>query len=339
MRMNLRTTGLVTLMTVAGFIGARPLSAEDPHPTVDGHNHEAVTVSDGRLDVTGIARLRELGIDVALIPLPLDRSETVDIELRLVNEVRGLRTEAARNPEITIGSPDVEFDTPGRDAVVLMFAVEWFRGLFDGDIGRVQRFRDLGIRVISLVETDPDGLFVTGDGGAQLSPFGVRIVSAMNASGVLIDITHLSHSQKLEVIRRSSRPVVATHSLVADVSPSGFNLPREVVDALARTGGSVWVSFNSSDLRADHTERDPVELVADHVVSLIAHLGSSNVGIGTDLQAGGAYVPAALNEDGVLQRIERVLLERGLSRGVVDGVLGLNVLRTLAAGGYRDESH
>ena len=93
------------------------------------------------------------------------------------------------------------------------------------------------------------------------------------------------------------------------------------------------MSFNSSDLLSGDPDEDSLELVADQIEVLIEHLGPEHVGIGTDLQAGGRYVPATLNRDDTFSEIGRRLLKRGYSEDVIDGVLGRNILRAL--GGCR----
>jgi len=77
----------------------------------------------------------------------------------------------------------------------------------------------------------------------------------------------------------------------------GVQPPDEVVAALARSGGSVWVSFNRSDLLAGAPDDEALDRLVRHIEALVQRLGENCVGIGTDLQAGGRYVPAPLNRD------------------------------------------
>ena len=214
----------------------------------------------------------------------------------------------------------------------LFFSVEWSDGIFGGDPSSVRRYRDLGVRVIGLSEKDGDGLFGRGDLSATLTPLGTQIVAAMNEAGVLIDVTHLSHAQKLAVIARSRAPVVASHSLVQAVTPVGFNLPDEVVAALAASGGSVWVSFNRSDLLGGAPDDEALERLVKNIEVLVERLGEDRVGIGTDLQAAGRYTPAPLNRNDAFALIASRLRERGFSQPAIEDILGRNVLRALAAG-------
>ena len=157
-----------------------------------------------------------------------------------------------------------------------------------------------------------------------------RYVHAINEAGVLIDITHLSHEQKLEVIACSQKPVVATHSLTRAVVPSGFNLPDEVLSALANNAGSVWVSFQKEDLLGDADEDQAFDRLVDHIEVLVERLGPDHVGIGTDLQAGGKYVPVTLNQKDAFARIRQRLEKRGFEEATIDSILGGNILRVLS---------
>lgn len=326
MTLRIPLCALIVLMLYPLFV-----EAASP-PVVDGHHHEGISSQDGVIDLTKLEDLRSRGLDAVIVPLPLDRSATSDLEGRIKMELRELHRIAADHPDFSIaGDPPSALRTDQEAGLRLFFSLEWFGETFAGDRDRVTRFRDLGVRAVSLVESDPDGLFIQGEPSVTLSSFGKDIVSAMNDAGVLIDITHLSHQQKLEVIRQSRVPVTATHSLVQEVNPAPFNLPPDVVSALAETGGSVWVSFNRSELLDGPDESDAIGLLVDHIEVLIERLGEERVGIGSDLQAGGRYVPEPLNRPDALDRIRRALRERGYSQQVRDGVLGENILRSLTA--------
>jgi len=300
-------------------------------PVVDGHNHEGISASRGQIDTSQLEDLKARGIEAVVMALPLDRSKTADLEGRIADEMEQLREESTKNGGFSLGDDPAGSSQGVPDGEIqVFFTIEWFDEIFGADPSRVRRYRDLGVRVIGLSEEDSDGIFERADRSATLTSLGKRIVTAMNEAGVLIDITHLTHEQKLEVIAQSRAPVVASHSLAQAVSPDPFNLPDEVVTALADRGGSVWVSFDKSGLLRDHSEEDAIGRLVDHIEVLVARLGPHHVGIGTDLQAGGKYVPDALNQDDAFAEIRRRLQDRGLGQQTIDGILGGNVLRLLA---------
>jgi membrane dipeptidase len=270
---------------------------------------------------------------VVIVGLPVDRQRPADAEARIREEIARLRGMSANAPGFSLADDPAALLAgvqPG--SLQLFFSIEWPDGIFGGDPSSVRRYRDLGVRVIGLSEKDGDGLFGRGDLSATLTPLGTQIVAAMNEAGVLIDVTHLSHTQKLAVISRSRAPVVASHALVQAVTPVAFNLPDEVVAALAASGGSVWVSFNRSDLLGGAPDEEAIERLARHIEVLVQRLGEDHVGIGTDSQAAGRYTPAPLNQDNAFALIGRRLLERGFSQSAIEGIFGRNVLRALAAG-------
>ena len=316
--------------TLAGS-AARPGPAAVP--VVDGHNHEGLAVVEGRVDTSRLRGLRTRGIDVAVIALPVDRSRPADLETRVRDEITQLRRAAASGAGLVLaGDPAALLGGAPEAGTALLFSIEWFHGIFAGDVAAVRRLADFGVRSIGLAEKDVDGLFGTGERAASLTPFGTQVVAAMNDAGVLVDVTHLSHAQKLEVIRRSRAPVVASHSLVQAVTPDDFNLPDEVVNALASTGGSVWVSFNRGDLLAGAPDEEALDRLIAHIEVLIKRLGPGRIGIGTDLQKGGQYVASPLNRDDAFAQVCTRLLALGHSQQEVDGILGGNVLRALSTG-------
>lgn len=305
-------------------------------PIVDGHNHDAISATGGMIDVSMLGDLKSRGIDVVMVPLPVDRSETSDLLVRIEGELRDLCRLAAETPEFSIAG-DLDEVLTGRvgDDVQVLFSIEWFGSVFGEDPGLVESYRDVGVRAIGLTKNDPDTLFGEGELSATLTPHGQRVVSAMNRAGILIDITHLDQQQMLEVIKRSSAPVVATHALAGEVNPTTSNLSVDVLTAMAEHGGSVWISFNKADLLGGRGEQAAIDLLVDHIEVLIERLGVDHVGIGSDLQAGGKYVPLPLNRPDAFLEIRRRLLARGHSLDTVEGVLGLNVLRALSEGSHR----
>ncbi|MBI4917162.1 MAG: membrane dipeptidase [Acidobacteria bacterium] len=311
---------------------APPKGGETIPPVADGHNHEALSADGGAIDTSKVAGLQARGLGVVIVGLPVDRQRPADVEARVREELALLRGMSANAAGFSLADdPAALLAGVPAGRLQLLFSIEWPDGVFGGDPSSVRRYRDLGVRVIGLSEKDGDGLFGRGDLSATLTPFGTQVVAAMNEAGVLIDVTHLSHAQKLAVIARSRAPVVASHSLVQAVTPVRFNLPDEVVAALARSGGSVWVSFNRSDLLSGAPDDEALGRLVGHIEALVQRLGEDRVGIGTDLQAGGRYVPASLNRDDAFALIARRLRERGCSQAAVDGILGGNVLRALAA--------
>ena len=85
---------------------------------------------------------------------------------------------------------------------------------FEGRIDRLELFHGLGVRIVQLTYNDRnrlgDGCLEPVDGG--LSRLGHAMVEAMDALGILVDLSHCGARTTLDGIRASSGPVSITHS-------------------------------------------------------------------------------------------------------------------------------
>jgi microsomal dipeptidase-like Zn-dependent dipeptidase/photosystem II stability/assembly factor-like uncharacterized protein len=318
-------------LTAAILVAGAATCATASNPVVDGHTHQGLAADEDGIDISGLDDLKARGFQVVAHAMPVDRTPTEDLAARISAEVEWLRRVSTEGTGFAVADDPARLMSGVNDsAIQVFFAIEWFESVFGAGPAAVERYRDLGVRVIGFVEEDPDGLFDSTD-PEVLSPFGREIVAGLNDAGILIDITHLSDRQMLEVIARSSEPVIASHSNARAVVPTRSNLSDEVLTALAENGGSVWVSFNSSGVLDDgEDDGRGIDRLIDHIDVLVEILGTDHVGIGTDLQAGGRYVPASLNRNDSLELIQVRLTARGYSAEEVDGILGGNILRALA---------
>lgn len=76
-----------------------------------------------------------------------------------------------------------------------------------------------------------------------LSPFGKEVVAEMNRLGMLIDVSHISDEAFYDVLKYSSKPVVATHSCCRALADHPRNLTDDMILKLAERGGVVQVNF------------------------------------------------------------------------------------------------
>jgi membrane dipeptidase len=70
-----------------------------------------------------------------------------------------------------------------------------------------------------------------------LSELGKELVDAMNAAGIMVDVSHAGKQTMMQAVARSKVPVIASHSGVLGVAESLRNLDDEQLRALADTGG------------------------------------------------------------------------------------------------------
>jgi len=327
-------------LVVAASLCLAPAALAGTAPRVDGHTHQGLAVEGGELRVAGIERVREMGFQALLVGLPIERSKTSDPLGRLVREREALASLAERDAGLYfVERPASLLDAEPPAGIGVLLAVEWFGPLFEGDASRAVRLRELGIRVVSLVDADPDGLFGEGGVADRVTPFGREVVAALEGAGILVDLTHLRPARQLAVLAAAREPVVVSHGNSLGIAAEPGNLPDEVLAALAANRGQVWVSFNRNGVFAKgEDDGAAVERLVDHLLALADRLGPAAVGLGTDLQADGRYVPDALYRPDTLERVAAELRARGVGEAEIDGFLGGNVLRALAAAADRRPS-
>ena len=124
-----------------------------------------------------------------------------------------------------------------------------------GDLSRVQFFRDRGVSYITLAHGLAnhlsDSSYDENRPNAGLSEFGRAVVAEMNRVGMMVDVSHLSDQAFWQVLELSRVPVIASHSSARHFTP-GFerNMSDEMIKALAARGGVIMINFGSSFVTA-----------------------------------------------------------------------------------------
>ncbi|HEY5365583.1 MAG TPA: membrane dipeptidase, partial [Casimicrobiaceae bacterium] len=128
------------------------------------------------------------------------------------------------------------------------------------------------------------------DGG--MSRLGRTLVEKLNASHMLVDVSHASARTAADAAAASQQPVIASHTGARAISGHARALPDEVLKAIADRGGYVGVVIlpafivRTDDDRAVKLGKPAgwatLDAVVDHVVHLVNVIGKDHVGIGTD---------------------------------------------------------
>ncbi|MFP4366818.1 MAG: dipeptidase [bacterium] len=131
------------------------------------------------------------------------------------------------------------------------------------DLSLIDKYHDLGARYITLCHTrnndicdsstDPEG---PEHGG--LSDFGREVVSRMNKTGMMIDVSHISDDAFYDVIEISNTPVIASHSNARAICDNPRNFDDDMLLALKKNGGVIQVCILSAYVKtpAPDPERD-----------------------------------------------------------------------------------
>ncbi len=191
----------------------------------------------------------------------------------------------------------------------------------DGEIGRVGKAYDDGLRMLTLVHyrNNDIGDIITEpleEGG--LTDFGGEVVKEMNRLGMMIDLSHASEKTALAVTEISGRPMCLTHTHIkgAGGNSSRF-VSKELAGAVVDRGGIIgaWPAGIGIKTLGEFIIR---------IEELINEAGEDGVAIGADMDAN--YKPVYGNFR-QMPLIVGALMERGHSHDAIAKIIGGNFLR------------
>lgn len=146
----------------------------------------------------------------------------------------------------------------------------------------VKSFYELGQRCAQLTYNSQNrigsGSTDRVDGG--VSDFGVSIIEAMNAVGMLVDVSHSGDRTTLDAIEISKKPISITHSNCRALIDHPRVKTDAAIKAMAAKGGVMGIT----GVRNFVSKTDPTTIVnyADHIDHVVKLVGIDHVGIGTD---------------------------------------------------------
>jgi membrane dipeptidase len=189
----------------------------------------------------------------------------------------------------------------GRTAIIYGFQNAEQLG---GGAGRVDEFFDLGLRVIQLTYNIANslghGALVSENQG--LTDFGREAVSAMNARGMLVDLSHSGEQTCLDAIAHSQAPITISHTGCRALADLPRNKTDEELRGVAEGGGVVGIYYMPFLNAVGQPYADAVVRHVEHALNVC---GEDHVGIGTDNP-----VSAIDDLSGYRERLQLELAER-----------------------------
>ncbi|MCO6416431.1 dipeptidase [Siccirubricoccus sp. KC 17139] len=171
------------------------------------------------------------------------------------------------------------------------------------DLGAPARWRALGACYLTLTHDGHNDLSdsarpkpALGDvpeehGG--LSPLGRQAIAALNAAGMLVDVSHVSKRGMLQAADLSRAPIVATHTACRALCDHPRGIDDEQLDVLKAVGGLAQITAVPAFLRRmPDGEKNPasVEDMAAHVDHAVRRIGIEHVGVSSDFDGGGGVI-------------------------------------------------
>ena len=300
------------------------------------------------------AKMRAGGLDAAFFSVDVTRARHNHVAYALDGHGFFAADAAAHSDEIVIArSAEQVRAVKANGKLAAVLTIENSDAL-DGSLNVLHAFHAIGVRSIGLTH-NPRAIAADGVGERQasrlgpalpteaprggLSEFGVELVQEMNALGMLVDVSHISERGFWDVMERSSKPIIASHSNCRALCDHVRGLTDDQLRAFAKNGGVIGVSYVRSFLdpstwqrrAAAASEGQPslVERILDHIEHIIRIAGPAHAGLGSDFDGGGT----ALRDATELPLLTQGLLDRGHSESTIRGILGENLLRVFAQTG------
>ncbi|MFG2197028.1 dipeptidase [Streptomyces sp. NPDC048639] len=355
------------------------------HPVVDGHNdlpwalREQVRYDLGRRDIatdqsthlhTDIPRLRAGGVGAQFwsvyVRTDLSGDAAVSATLEQIDVVGQLIERYPADLRRALIADDLEAArSEGR--IASLMGAEGGHSI-NCSLATLRALHALGVRYMTLTHNDniPWADSATDEPRAHgLTRFGEEVVSEMNRSGMLVDLSHVSAATMRDALRVTEAPVIFSHSSSRAVCDHPRNIPDDVLERLPGNGGVAMVTFvpkfilpaaiewtqgADANMRAnglhplDTTEAGlkvqrayeeghprPVATaatVADHLDHMREVAGVDHIGIGGDYD-GTAFTPSGLDDVSGYPNLIAELLRRGWSSADIAKLTWHNAVRVL----------
>jgi membrane dipeptidase len=238
---------------------------------VDTHNDILMKAADKGIvfdkDLTGktnsdLARWKKGGLDVQIFSVYCDG----DLKKPFAyanREMDSLDAVVARNPDkiVKVAGYAEVIKAVKQHKIAAMFGVEGGH-MIEDDLNKLEALYNRGARYLTLTHNiAPSWATSAADETASLNPseggtskdsarrkgltdFGRQVVQRMNQLGMIIDVSHAGDQTFRDIIKMTTKPIIASHSSVYSLVPHRRNLKDEQIKAIAKNGGVIQINFN-----------------------------------------------------------------------------------------------
>lgn len=216
---------------------------------------------------------------------------------------------------------------------------------FLGDLALIEPFHALGVTRALLAYNErnlaADGCHEPANAG--LSALGRRAVAAMDAGGLILDLSHCGERTSLEAMELSANPPLFSHSNARALFDHERNITDEQIKACARRGG--WIGVNGVGFFLAEGSCDIAQEISRHLAHMADLVGAEHLGLGLDFMflEGSDYgfyrraperwprgyppPPWDFFQPEDIEALVVALEQRGFTQAEMQGLLGENYLR------------
>lgn len=193
----------------------------------------------------------------------------------------------------------------------------------EGDLDNIKKLFEAGFRMMSLQHFFDNQLggSLHGESGAGLTEFGRQAVDEMLRLGVMIDVSHSATQVVEDVLARSDKPLIVSHTGFYGHCPNHRNISDKLMQRIAEQGGLIGVGYWDGAV-CDPTPRNIVQAIR-YGIELV---GIDHVALGSDFD--GAVTTHFDTSELVVLTDE--MLQAGFSEAEIRQVMGENMLRFLS---------
>lgn len=212
----------------------------------------------------------------------------------------------------------------GKPVTGALYSVEGLQNL-EGKAENLDRLHGVGMRMAGIVHFFDNELggSMHGEAKGGLTPFGRRMIRAMEARGIIVDIAHSSHKSVADILAMARRPVVSSHGGVQAVCGVNRNLSDTEIRGVAATGGIIGIGYWDGALCS--TDPRKIAQSIKHVRDLV---GIQHVALGSDFDGA---VTTRFDTSEIVQ-VTQALLDIGFTESEIRAVMGGNALRIIKQG-------
>ena len=198
--------------------------------------------------------------------------------LEWVDAVHEEARKNSRDLELAYTADDIE-RIHGAGKIAALLSLEGGHIIQDS-LPILRNFYRLGVRYMTLAHFRTNNWADSGTDKAVhngLSPFGRDVVREMNRLGMLVDISHVSDKTFYDALETTRAPVIASHSSLRAVCDIPRNMNDDMLRALAKNGGVVFINFSVAYLdRAAYDVFNPLRSVRDAEIAEVMATNATN---------------------------------------------------------------
>ena len=326
-----------------------------------------------------LARWKEGGLDVQIFSVFCDGSKVNPYNYANL-QMDSLDAVVKRNPYkmVKVATTKELLEAVNQNKIAAMFGVEGGH-MIENDLEKLEVLYNRGARYLTLTWNNStdwatsafDETFTKDLSHIGLSDFGKQVIHKMNQLGMIVDISHVGVQTFSDVIRTTTKPIMASHSSVYALCKHQRNLNDEQIKAIAKNGGVIQVNFHPGFIDPSFEEKEKAffenhNVEFDSLIKtgmdewnvmdtlyhkyaeeannmrpplsmLIDHIDYIAKLIGVDYVGIGSdfdginLTPQQLDDVTTYPLITKALIDRGYTQQDINKILGQNFLRVLNA--------